>query len=258
MFLTISNGKVLVVVLFYDHVIIYIVSIYAVSTNTFSVGIKWNYDNEHDDNYVRPFHGCLKPEILEYEHIENNEELYSEVRKKAEAYRGTELVKSIFGDNNSTLGYLMCIILYTDYTALSTSFSSTFRAINKYEPIHSIKRRHRKFYRMSVGLKMLMRIWGQDYSEKHGHTGPLPRLLGPFYCGMNWVMNMNRFNIILHGPTSTSIQKAVAARFGGDKGFLIEFDNSKGQGRDVKGFDVSWLSRYGSQEDERYENILIS
>ena len=82
--------------------------------------------------------------------------------------------------------------------------------------------------------------------------GLLHQLRGPFYCGMNFVMNMSQFNIKINGPTSTSLQLAVAIRFGGDKGFLIEFDNSQGQGRYVKGFDVSWISRFGSQEDERY------
>ena len=225
---------------------------YAVSTNTFRVGIKLNYDNEDDDNYVRPGHGCLKPEILEYEHITNNKELYeSEIRKKAEAYGQTELVKSIFPNANSRLGYLICIILYTDYTALSTNFSSTFRAINKYEPIQSIKRRHRKYYRMSVGLKMLMRIYGQDYSEMHGHTGPLPRLHGPFYCGISRIMTLPEFSIRLNSATSTSVQIAVAMRFGGSKGMIVQLDNSGGYAKNTRGLDCSWISRF-KEEDERY------
>ena len=59
--------------------------------------------------------------------------------------------------------------------------------------------------------------------------------------------------IRLNGPTSSTKSIEVATRFGGDKGMLIEFDNSKGHARFAKGFDVSWISRYGSQEDERYK-----
>ena len=71
------------------------------------------------------------------------------------------------------------------------------------------------------------------------------------------VMNMAEFNIILYGPCSTTKEKAVAARFGGHDGFLIQFDNSSGKGTKVKGFDVSWLSRYGLQEDERYKQYIL-
>ena len=56
----------------------------------------------------------------------------------------------------------------------------------------------------------------------------------------------------LFGPTSTTIHKEVATRFGGEDGMLIQFDNSTGRGIFVNGFDVSWISRYGLQEDERY------
>ena len=84
-----------------------------------------------------------------------------------------------------------------------------------------------------------------------GGPGLSHPLRGPFYCGMSFVMNMSQFSIKINGPTSTSVQRSVATRFSGNKGFLIKFDNSQGHGRYVKGFDVSWISRYGAQEDER-------
>ena len=47
--------------------------------------------------------------------------------------------------------------------------------------------------------------------------------------------------------------------FGGQDGFLIKFDNYLGFGKGAKGFDVSWISRYGSQEAERYtSNTFIN
>ena len=88
--------------------------------------------------------------------------------------------------------------------------------------------------------------------ECHNEKGLLPKLHGPFYCRMSQVMNMPQFDIILFSPTSSSIHKEVATRFGGESGMLIEFDNSKGNGTYVSGFDGSWVSRYGAQEDERY------
>ena len=65
-------------------------------------------------------------------------------------------------------------------------------------------------------------------------------------------MTMTGFQLKLSGPTSTSIHKEVAIRFGGSDGMLIEFHNDKGQAREVMGFDGSWISRYGLAEDERF------
>ena len=45
------------------------------SANTFSVGIKWEYNDYYKDknkeNYVSPHYANLKSEIMGYEHIEN-------------------------------------------------------------------------------------------------------------------------------------------------------------------------------------------
>ena len=73
---------------------------------------------------------------------------------------------------------------------------------------------------------------------------------------MNRIMNMSGFSLDINGPTSTSTQIAVASRFGGPNGLLIKFDNKYYPAKFVHGFDVSWLSRYGSQEDERYQYVF--
>ena len=239
------------------------------SANTFSVGIPWiyNVEDEDKDNYVAPHYANLKSEICENKSIANVKQIYDiEIYKKAKAYHQTKLVKSIrktkydrekmelVPTDMISIAHLICIILYTDYTALSASFSSTFRAINKYEPHQSIKKRHEKYYWMSKGLKEVMCHFYQDHDVDRGLLDPLR---GPFFCGMNWVMNVNQFNITLYGPTSTSIERSVAARFGGQRGFLIQFDNTNGDGKYVRGFDVSWLSRFGSQEEERYKTIHL-
>ena len=86
--------------------------------------------------------------------------------------------------------------------------------------------------------------------------GLLPTLCGPLYTGMSMIIKINQFQMTILGPTSTTIHKEVAIRFGGEDGMLIEFDNSKSGGQGVKGFDVSWISRYGLQEDERYRQFI--
>ena len=71
------------------------------------------------------------------------------------------------------------------------------------------------------------------------------------HCGMSYVMVMPSFNISLYGPTSTSPQLSVAVKFTAGSGMILEFDNRTGDASDAPGMDLSWISRYGAQEDER-------
>ena len=82
------------------------------------------------DNYISPYYSDLKSEIMEYEHIEN------------------------------------IIQVYTDFTALFTHFSSSYRAINKYEPFELIKKRHQKYYWMGKGLKKVIGTFSPSHSYR--------------------------------------------------------------------------------------------
>ena len=42
----------------------------------------------------------------------------------------------------------------------------------------------------------------------------------------------------------------------GNKGMILEFDNSKGWGRDLRAMDCSWISRY-KEEDEKLRIISL-
>ena len=248
---------------------------------SFSIGINWLYGDQdqyyHDvdkksEYYVTPKFPDLKSEIMEYEYLNDNMNTYTnEINKKATQYHQTDIVKSTIFETWRDKGpfewikkgepisvnYLQCIILYTDYTQLSAKFSATFRPQHKYEPLSVTKKRNSAYYWLSRGLKELIAVFGQmsprrgggDGSKILGNCGLLEVLKNPFYTGMSIPMTMTEFQMRLYGPTSTSKQIAVAARFGGDKGILMEFE----VGQHIRAFDVSWISRFGAQEDERYE-----
>ena len=58
--------------------------LYIVSSNTFSVGIEWLY-NEWDtvkDNFATPYYADLKSEIMEYKYIQNNKTVYNYLDKQ--------------------------------------------------------------------------------------------------------------------------------------------------------------------------------
>ena len=230
----------------------------------FSVGINFIYSwndwwNDDDDLFIESGkYSDLKEEILNYKYI-SVEQYKQEILPKAEAYHISNIVKSvkskwdyeeygILKDEVMSLDRLICIILYTDYSSLSSDFSSTFRKSNIYEPVQSIKKRNRNYYFMSKLLKETVYVYGAHYD--YG-------LSGPFYCGMSSVINMPQFNISLFSPTSTSTHIQIAMRFGGNKGIIIEFNNDKGRSRRVYGLDVCWLSRF-SEEEEVYVDVKLS
>ena len=177
-----------------------------------------------------------------------------EIIPKVDAYFETKLVKSMESDRDYneygiskgdiiSKSRLICIILYTDYTNLSSHFSSTFRKSNTFEPTQAMIKRHTNYYWMARYLRETIRVYGDKYYEG--------TLRGPFYCGMSQVMNMPSFAMVLLSPTSTSCHIEVSMKFSGEEGCIIQFDNTQGRAAYVKGFDVSWISRY-KEEDERY------
>ena len=148
----------------------------------------------------------------------------------------------------------MVIILLTDYPQLYDDLSSTFGAICKYESFRSIKRRHAKYYWTSKCLKETVSKFGQSYD--YG-MGLINHLRGPFYLGLDSVKTVSEFQMNIFVPILTSTQITVAINNGGDNGMLLEFENSKGYARLTKGFDVSWISRYGLQNDNRCEQYNL-
>ena len=140
---------------------------------------------------------------------------------------------------------LISIILYTDYSELSSHFTSSFRKRWAYESIQATINRHQHYYWMGKYLRNAVNKYGQEFESGD--------LCGPFYCGMSRVMPMPEFSMRLFSPTSTSCHIEVAIKFSGSEGLIIEFNNNRGIGTYLKGLDVSWISRF-KEEDERYKN----
>ena len=87
---------------------------------------------------------------------------------------------------------LIAIILYTDYTNLSSVFTSSFRKISVYESLDSVILRNRKFYWLSRILRETVELYGSWRIGKENKA-----LSGPFYCGMSFLMNFGAFAIRL-------------------------------------------------------------
>ena len=137
------------------------------------------------------------------------------------------------------LDNLISVILYCDYTALCSDFSSTFRKTNPWETISNIKHRNRKYWWLSKTLR--------ETVELFCHW----RATDTYYTGMSYVMYLPSFSIRLCSPISMSVHLEVACKFSGENGLIMQLNVTRVMQRGARAFDCSWLSRY-REEDERY------
>jgi len=145
-------------------------------------------------------------------------------------------------DDPLRVEHLHSLLLYTDFSALCTDFSSSFRAVYRGESLESIKARNSRYHHIAKRLKELVMYFGSDKRYE--------KSVGPFYCGMNIVLNIPQFAIRFNGPTSTSLFIEVAMRFGGVEGMVIELNNDTYFAREERHFECDWISAF-PEEAER-------
>merc|ERR1719461_783828 len=77
-----------------------------------------------------------------------------------------------------SFGHLLALIFYTDFTKLSSDFSTSFRAIKPFESLKNIMKRNAFYFWMSKYLRELIEIFGQC-SAGDGNTR-VNKMSGPF------------------------------------------------------------------------------
>ena len=260
----------------------------ALSANEQITGPLANHDNTHDhsgyrvrDMFVQQKHNNFKEEIASYPHFNIGQ--YDEAVTKTNKFMSTKQIKKykcraagqsgLFASGSLYYGievgaallfyHILALILYTDYSALCTAFSATFRSLRPFETLKSIKQRNACYYWMSRYLRELVECFGRcsngDTFDKRDdgyddYNKPLDAMKGPFYCGMNFKLNVPSFAMRLNSPTSTSKQIAVASKFSGTKGVVFTFDNPRNnsQYEYLRGWDCSWISRFREEEERLF------
>eukprot|EP01084_Bolivina_argentea_P294146 506051_1 len=158
-------------------------------------------------------------------------------------------------DNFSPIRYshILSVILYTDWTQLSTELSKTFRKLNQYETIMQVTNRNKEYANWSKNIRELVEYYGHGgwiYSEDDKKNTENNRERGPFFCGMSFLMVTPQFNIRLNGPTSTTKRLAVATRFAGDYGIIMQLNNNgHNQSYVLKCWNCSWISNYVGEDE---------
>jgi len=114
--------------------------------------------------------------------------------------------------------HVHALLLYTDFSALCTDFSASFRAVERGESLEANKARNGRYHHFAKRLKELVMCYGSDNANDNSR--------GPFFCGVSAVLNIPQFAIRLNAPTSTSLHIEVAMRFaGGTDGMIIQLNN---------------------------------
>eukprot|EP01084_Bolivina_argentea_P259204 437281_1 len=264
------------------------IEISKLSQQSFSTGIIWFYwdyfkdlktikqteslnmndfgGNEICDLFVHKKYENYKMELLQYISIKEYTEL---VLHKAMQYLESEKVTGMkpnqlcqytsnycihYGINKDEcpkLQHIIAIIMYCDFTDFCTIFSATFRAMEAFESLLSIKQRNSAFYCQSKALREMVECYGAygDYwDDKTDEYKPYDS--GPFFCGMGIVMTMPQFSVRICSPTSTSRHIEVSMRFAKRGGLIIQLNNTGHlYAVYIPLFDCSWLSKY-SEESE--------
>ena len=222
--------------------------------SAFSTGFIFKYEGSDDSEMiVKPVHQSLKDEILESGHVSASEWMQC-VDLKARKYMNTNRVKNMvtttyfFNDYQYTpvtKEHIYAIILYCDFSELCTAFSTTFRRQNVFETIESVKQRHAKFAtfgRLLVELVLEFGINGDHRNDEYE--------TGPFFCGLNCILNIGSFAISLEGPCSTTTSREVAINFAKSDGIILKLINDTFEASRQNFFDCSWISNY-FEEAER-------
>ncbi len=143
-----------------------------------------DYDNVNDYTGYKSddlFIPSAKYQNLKEEVINSDYYIWTEFKEKvikATEYMQTNAIKKIkaklsgwsqayhYGIKEGqeiSLQHLKSVILYTDFSDLCSSFSSTFRPIYFGEPLQEIKKRNRNYFHLSKLLRETVECFGYDY-----------------------------------------------------------------------------------------------
>ena len=158
---------------------------------------------------IKPIYSALKEEI--FGSVFMNIKVWNIHLHKANQYMLSAKVKKLRKQSrylSVTIEHkhILCIILYCDTNDLQSHFSATFRKQHQHETIDQLKKRHQKYYHFARGIIEAIDVGGINGFVKEGR--------GPFYCGLNRILNVQgQCTMLFAAPLSTSKAIEVAIQF---------------------------------------------
>ena len=94
--------------------------------------------------------------------------------------------------------HVLCVICYTDVSALCSAFRATFRLLKGETEVAQVEERHRELYHMARGLFEAVQFFGESMSDKDA-----------VYHGLNVVMQFAEFVAYFDQPVSTTKNRDI-------------------------------------------------
>ena len=184
--------------------------------------------------YVAPKYHSMKDEVTQFAENKLSIIQYKNTMRSAllkfssmsKHIRGAseqwEIACEIPRNSPITLQHIIAITLYTDFTNLSSEFTTSFRKLSSSESDESLKSRHRAFGHWARLLRESVEVWGTPFCDALQHK--------VFYHGINKQMVFPGFKQKFCSPTSCTLSLEVAAGFanssGYDNGIVISIKNN--------------------------------
>ena len=218
----------------------------------FSFGVYLEYWRRNRHNTVLPKYATLREELTMNRYATITEEEYERLQRECKLLQvrhkftansiGTmNTVCGITPDSDMTVEHMICIKLYTDFTAQQAIFKKHCRRLYREESIESVMKRNSEIAHWCRLLKESVMFFGQSMTASE-----------MVYCGLNSHLIFNSLHQRFECPLSTSKQLEVAEKFSmndetGHHGviLLLQRANSK-----TKYFNVVPFTAY-QHEDER-------
>ena len=142
------------------------------------INSKYSTFKEEMSNYpnfdLRHYYNILLPKIKEISKTQRVKQTKPHIKQEGFA-AFVPLKYSVSEGGPLSEEHLLSLLLYTDFTDLSSAFSATHRGLTSYEPLESIKKRNSKYYFFSKRLRECVQLYGQYYGfafDKRDLEGP--------------------------------------------------------------------------------------
>ena len=204
---------------------------YIVQKYSFDVGYRFYYWDHYrmDELYIKPKYKSLKEDIrnntIQQLHIFEFNISIQKVKKYIDTFKVRKIRSRKFGVNDKyhyniqnesqiKFSHLLSVVLYTDWSDLSESFSKTFRRSHPYESVFFVKKRNAEYANWSKALRETIEYYGGicwRENKSKAHNEQMMNEYGPFFSGMSNVMVIPQLSINLNSPTSTTTKLETIA-----------------------------------------------
>eukprot|EP01084_Bolivina_argentea_P295982 509713_1 len=198
------------------------------SVSTYSFGIRYDYWDKCNQNYLAPKYPNLKQELLGNNIVSICWEQYNNLIRKSFELKNTQYCRQIiawksYRDYSITihdiirLADIICILVYCNFDNFQAIASKTFRSKSDNDT-----KDHQHFVNFAKQLTECVQCFGERVNRYN--IDKTKRKMN-FYHGISTEMLFLQLSATFNCPTSTSYNIAVAMNFANNQGLVLQLIN---------------------------------